>query len=146
MDMNESAIAGRKRGLNEFHPRAAYHCGRLLSVCQQIQDLVAREVGATYTSQFFTAASNSPAYVLPLVQERAMKRLKQVRPKKRRPDLQALLTRIYDQIHDAIPARLNMQGKADFQLGYFHQQAVTQKWRGKRRYLTNDGKSVKING
>jgi len=55
-----------------------------------------------------------------------------------------LIAQIHTAIEHRLPGQLNLVGKADFQLGYFHQHAcrVAGHDASKTRYRTNDGKSV----
>ena len=50
--------------LNEQHPDAAYHCGRLMAVLAEIQREALGDVGAGVIQRYYAAASATPALVL----------------------------------------------------------------------------------
>ncbi|WP_158222657.1 type I-C CRISPR-associated protein Cas8c/Csd1 [Rhodopirellula sp. MGV] len=133
------------KGLDEFHPSSAYHAGRLLALFQLIQDLDSPNLNSTFSSRYFSAATDCPARVLPTVCDIALKRLKRLPVRKHRYDLRAALVRIYSQI-DRLPAVLTLKGKADFQLGYFHQAGVVMSARRHTRYKSIDGTVVRSLG
>ena len=74
--------------LDEYHPSAAYHCGRLLSVFQHVQDLTDGRVGSTYVSRFYTAASTTPCSILPRVWNTARHRLRAIPSMRLRTDIE----------------------------------------------------------
>lgn len=134
----------------EDHPSTAYHAGCLLGLLQQIQDSDDGEINATYTDRYFNSASECPVRVLPRLVELALKRnrrLFQTNPRLS-IDYRHELIRLHSRVKDHLPGRLNMHGKADFQLGYFHQMAsrLPGKDRDHVRYRTDDGQSVKSKG
>ncbi len=135
-----------KSNLDEFHPSPAYHAGRLLAVCQHIQDLVAPDVGRTYVDSFFSAACANPKIVLPRVWTTARSRLRQITLFKDRRDIEDLATRIYNQFGTDWPARQPADVQALFQLGYFHQRANLPITDSRRRILCNGGYAVKSQG
>ncbi len=139
------AVVIARRGANELHPSPAYHAGRLLAVCQQIQDLAAPNVGTTYVDSYFSAASTNPA-ILCRVWNVARHRLKQIGHWGTRKELEDLATRIVVQFGDAWPSEHTLHDQSLFQLGYFQQRAAIPHNSGNRRYLTNDGQSVKSYG
>lgn len=144
------AESTRMPRLMEDHPSSAYQAGRLLAVCQLVQDADERDINATFTDRYFAAASNCPARVLPQIVEVTLKRNKKLMRSNpsQAVDFRQLITRIHTAIEHRLPGQLNLTGKADFQLGYFHQHAcrVAGHDASKTRYRTNDGKSVKSYG
>ncbi|QDV43719.1 CRISPR-associated protein [Stieleria neptunia] len=132
-------------GLNEFHSSSAYHAGRLMALFQQIQDLDSPDLNSTFSSRYFSAATDCPARVLPTVCDIAMKRLRRLPVRKHRYDLRAALIRTYGQI-DRLPSVLTLKGKAEFQLGYFHQCGVVVGRYKNGRYKSSDGTIVKSLG
>lgn len=132
------------------HPSAAYHAGCLLALLQQIQDSDDNNINATYTDRYFNAASECPVRILPRLVDLAMKRNRRLFQSNRRlaVDYRTEMTRIYSRVRDHVPGRLNMHGKADFQLGYFHQMAsrLPGQDRDRVRYRTKDGQAVKSKG
>jgi len=139
------AVVISRRAANELHASPAYHAGRLLAVCQQIQDLAAPDVGTTYVDSYFSAASTNPS-ILCRVWNVARHRLKQIGHWGTRKELEDLATRIVVQFGDAWPSEHNLHDQSLFQLGYFQQRAALPHPDGKRRYRTNDGQSVKSYG
>lgn len=134
------------RGLNESHPKPAYHCGRLVAAMQHVQDVADDRVGATFVARYYTAAAQSPAIVIPRIWNTARHRLRQIPTKKMRDDLEALITRIHNEIEDSLPSRLTLPQQAMFQLGFFHQKALVPRFDSRKRYLTSDGTPVLSDG
>jgi hypothetical protein len=132
--------------LNEGHPDSAYHCGRLMAVCQHIQDVADRHVGSTFVNRYYSGASQSPATVIPGLWKVARHRLRQVPSRRMRADLEALVTRVHNEIKDRMPLRLNLDRQGVFQLGFFHQKAVVPRFDSRLRYMTRDGKAVQSDG
>ncbi len=132
-------------GLQEDHPDPAYHCGRLLAVLQQIQDIAADQNVGSYVSQFFSAASSRPAYVLIPIFRRALHRIKQIKSRGLRDDIEALLIRIHGAIC-SFPTHLNIIEQGNFQLGYFHQLPNIPDMDFRKRLPTKAGYAVKSSG
>jgi len=133
-------------GLDEEHDIAAYHCGRLLAVCQHIQNLVAPEVNASYVGRFYSGASMSPVAVLPRVYRSAQHRLRAVRPAWVHAEIESLLCRIHEHIGREFPRQLSLAEQGHFQLGYFHQQSQLPQADSTTRYQTRSGSAVKSLG
>lgn len=136
--------------LMEDHPSAAYQAGRLLAVCQLVQDADERDINATFTDRYFAAASSCPARVLPQIVNVTLKRNKKLfrTNPAQAVDFRQLIARIHAAIEHRLPGQLNLVGKADFQLGYFHQHAcrIAGHDASQSRRRTNDGQSVKSYG
>jgi CRISPR-associated protein Csd1 len=111
--------------LNENHPNPAYHCGRLLAVCQHIQSLAIGEPKAALLDRFYASASSSPGLVIPRIWKTALHHVKTVRSQNTAlgDDLWALLRAIHAGIQDQMPTMLPLYEQGLFQLGFFHQQA-----------------------
>ncbi len=133
------------QGLDELRKSDAYHAGRLLAVCQQIQFLANPDVGVTYVDSFFSAASANPDLILPRVWNIARRRLRQISDYGTRKELEDLANRAVSSFEKAWPSRLMLKRQGEFQLGYFHQRACIPT-PGLRRYLTNRGNSVQSYG
>jgi len=132
--------------VDEFHPSSAYHAGRLMAVCQHIQDLVAPDVGRTYVDSYFAAACVNPNLILPRVWKTARTRLRQIPRFDVKRDIEDLATRLVNLFEAGWPARLSLGVQALFQLGYFHQRANLPIPDTRRRLLTASGESVRSNG
>lgn len=134
-----------QRGANELHESPAYHAGRLLAVCQQIQDLADPDVGTTYVDSYFSAASTNPT-ILSRVWKIARHRLKQITHRGTRRELEDLATRIVVRFKDGWPQFNTIHDQGLFQLGYFQQRAYLPHSDFRKPYLANDGQAVKSYG
>jgi len=133
------------QGLDELRKSDAYHAGRLLAVCQQIQLLANPDVGVTYVDSFFSSASTNPDLILPRVWNIARRRLRQIADYGTRNELEDMANRAVSSFENAWPSRLMLKRQGEFQLGYFHQRACIPT-PGLRRYLTIQGISVQSYG
>ncbi len=134
-----------KRGANELHESPAYHAGRLLAVCQQIQDLADSDVGSTYVDSYFSAACSNPS-ILCRVWKIARHRLKQISHWGTRKELEDLATRVVTRFEDGWPTAHTLSDQSFFQLGYFQQRAYLPHPDARKPYLTDDGQAVKSYG
>jgi len=139
--------------LDEFHPSAAYHCGRILAILQHMQHLATLDplntrvslVNATYVDRYYSAASTRPRHTLVPIFRRALHRLKQIKSIGARADVEALLIRSHCAMKD-FPKVLSLMEQADFQLGYFHQRPCLTMPDLRRRLPTLKGHPVKSSG
>ena len=127
------------RGPDESNECDVYHVGRLLAVCQQIQDLADPKVGRTYCDSYFGSASNDPRILL-RVWKLARHRLRQIDDWRARRELEDLANRIVVRFEHSWPASSGVDDQASFQLGYFHQRACLPSQGSEVRYRSNDGR------
>ena len=108
--------------LNEDHPSAAYHCGRLMSVLARLQQAALGDVGAGVVQRYYGAASTTPALVLG-----RLTRLSKHHLSKLEPALafwyEGKLAGIWGRLKDDIPPTLTLEGQSLFALGYYQQMA-----------------------
>ena len=107
--------------LNESHPAPAYQVGRLFAVLDVIaEDVSDRRVNRR--DKYFTAASATPALILPRLLRLSMHDLKKFETDKkhyrvaREKSIQSIMDRI-----DAFPTQLTLEQQGLFCLGYYQQ-------------------------
>lgn len=105
---------------------AAYHCGRLLSVLEQIQQAaLGRGVNTTIVDRFYGTASTAPATVFGTLLGQAQPHLSKLRRSNRENVAYALQNRLEEVLLklSSFPRTLTLQDQALFALGYYHQRA-----------------------
>jgi CRISPR-associated protein Csd1 len=118
---------GTMQALDVDHPDAAYHCGRLLAVLEEIQRAAIKGINATVADRFYGSASSMPHAVFPRLVRGAVPHLSKLQ-RDRRPAYIALQRRM-EGVMEAIPARpafphtLTPERQGLFALGYYHQKA-----------------------
>lgn len=115
-----------KSYLNEEHPHAAYHCGRLMAVLAALQRAALGDVGAGVVQRYFSAASSTPALVLG-----RLTRNSQAHLNKLTGGLsywyEEKIAAIWGRIKDTIPKTLTLEEQSLFALGYYQQMADMRK-------------------
>jgi len=112
--------------LQTERPEAAYHCGRLLSVLEQIQQAaLGRNVNTTIVDRFYGTASTAPASVFGTLLGGAQPHLSKLRRSQRESTAFALQSKLEDVLAclPDFPCTLKLQDQALFALGYYHQRA-----------------------
>jgi CRISPR-associated protein Csd1 len=108
--------------LNEQHPHAAYHCGRLMAVLAALQRAALGDVGAGIVQRYYAAASSTPALVLG-----RLVRTSQFHLNKLDPGLaywfEDRIASIWGRIKDDPPRTLNLEEQSLFAMGYYQQLA-----------------------
>jgi len=111
--------------LQPDHPSAAYHCGRLLAVLEQIQRAaIGSNISATIVDRFYGTASTAPASVFGRLLAGAQPHLSKLQ--RDRPGAAYALHERLEDILGALPAfppTLNLKEQGLFALGYYHQRA-----------------------
>lgn len=106
--------------LNEEHPAAAYHCGRMMAVLAKLQQAALGDVGAGIVQRYYAAASATPALVLG-----RLVRGGQFHLNKLEPGLaywyEEKLASISARLGDQVPQALNLEEQSLFALGYYQQ-------------------------
>ncbi len=110
--------------LNEDHPSAAYHCGRLMAVFGEIQSAALHDVGASVVQRYYAAASATPALVLGRLARLAQFHLDKIEYRKRREELDQSLARIWASLGDRVPTTLTLEEQSLFAMGYYQQKAT----------------------
>jgi len=112
--------------LNEEHPHAAYHCGRLMAVLAALQRAALGDVGAGVVQRYFAAASSTPALVLG-----RLTRNSQAHLNKLTGGLsywyEEKIAAIWGRIKDSLPKTLTLEEQSLFALGYYQQMADMRK-------------------
>jgi CRISPR-associated protein Csd1 len=110
--------------LQEGHPEPAYHCGRLLSVLENIQRNALGDINATIVDRFYGTASTAPASVFGRLLRGAQPHLSKLRRDK--PGTGHALQERLEEVLAALPAfptTLDLKQQGLFALGYYHQRA-----------------------
>jgi CRISPR-associated protein Csd1 len=110
--------------LQEDHPQAAYHCGRLLAVLESIQRAALGDVNAGVVDRYYGTASTAPASVFGRLLRGAQPHLNKLQ--RDRPGTAYALEERLEQVLgalDAFPQTLDLAEQGLFALGYYHQRA-----------------------
>lgn len=123
-----------KSTLDENHPSAAYHCGRLLCVLDQIQYLaLGRRPATSLSAKHFAAASRTPGVVFGQLLSSVMSR--HVSELQSPYWAQMRIASILEKLEGGIfPRVLNLEEQGLFALGFFQEQAAS------REKANKDGK------
>ncbi|CAN5551374.1 type I-C CRISPR-associated protein Cas8c/Csd1 [soil metagenome] len=105
--------------LTPDHPEAAYHCGRLLAVLDQIQRR-AISPNATLVDRFYGAASTTPALVFGTLLRKAQPHVAKLRSTKGDPYLDRRIGEIAQRI-PAFPTTLTPEQQGLFALGFYQE-------------------------
>jgi len=112
--------------LDPDNPSAAYRCGRLLAVLEQIQHRAIPSAGQTIVDRFFGTASSAPASVFGRLIRGAQPHLGKLQ-RDRRGAYVALQRRLEDVLAglpaSGFPRVLALEDQGLFALGYYHQRA-----------------------
>ena len=104
----------------------AYNLGVLFALLEEIQSMANPGINTTIKDKYFSSASSTPAAVFPYLIDLAQKHIKKIRSEK--PGFcvakQKEITEVLSKFEDSFPARMSMQEKGAFQIGYYHQTQV----------------------
>lgn len=109
--------------LNETHPDAAYHCGRLLAILEKIQRAALGDINATVVDRFYGAACASPGSILGNLVNDAQSHLGKMRRGSGDGWAQRTLEEVQSAIGNEYPKTLTLQRQGLFALGFYHQKA-----------------------
>ncbi len=112
--------------LNEEHPQAAYHCGRLMAVYADLQYAALGDVGAGVVQRYYAAASATPALILGRLSRGSQFHLNKLDGGLAHWYEQRLAS-IWGRIKDEAPKVLTLEEQSLFALGYYQQKAVPRK-------------------
>lgn len=111
--------------LNEQCSYAPYVLGRIFSMYEYIQRAANPTVNTTIRDRYFNAAAATPASVFGTLGRLSQSHLKKLSndPKTvgQKNYCEKKLGELYNMLDELIPARLNLQDQAAFQIGYYHQ-------------------------
>ncbi len=110
--------------LDPENPNAAYRCGRLFAVLEEVQRLAVPSAKATIVDRFFGTASSAPASVFGRLLRGAQPHLAKL--ERDRPNAYHALQRRLEDIQAGLsgfPRTLTLEEQGLFALGYYHQRA-----------------------
>lgn len=151
----------RAEGKEEIMPDSnetrnpAYYCGWLMALYEKVQAVVMPDVNAGVMTRFYGACSESPALVLGNLQALSVHHFDKMTSVGYKTLLTAALEETWGCIEGPIPARLTMEGKAYFALGYWQGRAdlnrriadMKAEWeRKKAEKAAKDAKNAKDGG
>jgi CRISPR-associated protein Csd1 len=122
--------------LNEDHPEAAYHCGRLIAVLANLQRAALGDVGAGVVQRYYAASSQAPALVMGRLITNSKNHLNKL-------DgglpfwYENKIAGILSHIKDRVPRTLDLEEQSLFALGYYQQLAYDRQGKGKRAESDN---------
>ena len=109
--------------INNDTNNQAYNLGRLFSILEEIQSVANPTINSTIKDRYFSSASSTPAAIFPFLLDLAQKHIKKIRTDN--PGFciakQKEITDILSKFEESFPARMTMQEKGAFQIGYYHQ-------------------------
>ena len=109
--------------LNTETKNEAYNLGRLFAILEEIQSMANPGINATIKDRYFSSASSTPAAIFPFLVDLAQKHIKKIRVSN--PGFcvakQKEISEILSKFEESLPARMTMQEKGAFQIGYYHQ-------------------------
>jgi CRISPR-associated protein Csd1 len=123
---NREGGAEMKPYLNEDHPDAAYHCGRLMAIYADLQYAALGDVGAGVVQRFYAAASATPALILGRLSRGSQFHLNKLDGGLAHWYEQRLAD-VWGKIKDAPPKTLTLEEQSLFALGYYQQKAAPKK-------------------
>jgi CRISPR-associated protein Csd1 len=106
--------------LNESHPDAAYHCGRLMAMLAALQYRALGDVGAGVIQRYYAAASATPALVLGRLVRTSQFHLDKLDRGLARWH-EGRIAETFGRIHTDIPLTLTLERQSLFALGYYQQ-------------------------
>jgi CRISPR-associated protein Csd1 len=109
--------------LNEEHPEAAYHCGRLLAVLGNLQTRALGDLNAGVIQKYYTSASITPALVLSRLIRTGQFHIGKLE-KGLANIYEIKIANIWSKICDKLPTVLSLEEQSLFALGYYHQIAA----------------------
>lgn len=117
----------RTRGKGEFlmkeynagYEGAAYHCGAMMAVYEEIQKKAMPKVKASIVQRYYASAMQTPALVLGILSKMSVHHLEKIKYKKDAADLNDLLKQITTYIKGDIPATMTLEQQSEFALGYY---------------------------
>jgi len=123
-----------KPRLNEEHPSAAYHCGRLLAVLAALQRSALGDVGAGVIQRYYAAASSTPALVLGRLTKTSQHHLNKLTGGLAHW-YEDRIAEVWGRMENAVPRTLTLEDQSLFALGYYQQLAEL---RTKKKNVTEE--------
>lgn len=109
--------------INNDTNNQAYNLGRLFSILEEIQSVANPNINSTIKDRYFSSASSTPGAIFPFLLDLAQKHIKKIRNENQGFCIakQKEITEILSRFDESFPARMTMQEKGAFQIGYYHQ-------------------------
>lgn len=109
--------------INNDTNNQAYNLGRLFSILEEIQSVANPTINSTIKDRYFSSASSIPGAIFPFLLDLAQKHIKKIRTENQGFCIakQKEITDILLKFEESFPARMTMQEKGAFQIGYYHQ-------------------------
>lgn len=109
--------------INNDTNNQAYNLGRLFSILEEIQSMANPTINSTIKDRYFSSASSTPGTIFPFLLDLAQKHIKKIRTENQGFCIakQKEITDILSRFDESFPARMTMQEKGAFQIGYYHQ-------------------------
>lgn len=109
--------------INNDTNNQAYNLGRLFSILEEIQSVANPNINSTIKDRYFSSASSTPGAIFPFLLDLAQKHIKKIRTENQGFCIakQKEITEILSRFDESFPARMTMQEKGAFQIGYYHQ-------------------------
>lgn len=109
--------------INNDTNNQAYNLGRLFSILEEIQSVANPNINSTIKDRYFSSASSTPSAIFPFLLDLAQKHIKKIRTENQGFCIakQKEITEILSRFDESFPARMTMQEKGAFQIGYYHQ-------------------------
>ncbi len=132
--------------LEPDHQSAAYHCGRLLAVIEDVQRTALPSVNATIVDRYYGAASSTPAVVFGALLRGTQPHLAKLERDRRGAyvNLQRRLEEVCARIGEW-PVTLALKDQALFSLGYYHQRASDRAEAVRRRETRQEAVNTDMN-
>ncbi|MEE0914516.1 MAG: type I-C CRISPR-associated protein Cas8c/Csd1 [Ruminococcus sp.] len=108
--------------LNKDCKNQAYVLGELFALLEEIQTMANPDIKTTIKDKYFTSASSIPASIFPFLIDLSQKHLRKIKSDKAGYSYvkQKEIAELYAKIDKNLPARMTMQEKGIFQIGYYH--------------------------
>jgi CRISPR-associated protein Csd1 len=106
--------------LDKENNNVGYRLGRLFAVLEKIQEDAQPNINATIRDRYYSAASGTPASVMPILMRMKNHHLAKLLHKGQQVNYEKLLGEILSEIGD-FPPQLTMQDQGRFAIGYYHQ-------------------------
>lgn len=106
--------------LDKENQNAGYRLGRLFAVLEKVQEEAQPGINATIRDRYYSAASGTPASVMPILMRMKNHHLAKLPEKGRQIYFERLIGEIVGAVHD-FPNQLNLQDQGRFAIGYYHQ-------------------------
>lgn len=141
--ISSDGMEGHMIELDADNPSAAYRCGRLLAVLEQIQRAALPTAKATIVDRFFGTASSAPASVFGRLVRGAQPHMARLE-RDRRGAYVALDRRLGEVMGgiSSFPRTLTLEDQGLFALGFYHQRAFDRMQAAQRAEHTPDVEPV----